>query len=79
MVEKGGSFGAGGIMTPEVKEVLYDAGLKSRSAASASNWAAARLSPRASARSSSGVSKGEKQKAYEYFRIKTEILPDLVP
>jgi len=25
------------------------------------------------------ASSGEKQKAYEYFRLRTEILPDLVP
>jgi hypothetical protein len=25
------------------------------------------------------VSKGERQKAYEYFRLKQELLPDLVP
>jgi pyruvate ferredoxin oxidoreductase alpha subunit len=79
VIEKGGSFGAGGIMTPEVKEVLYDAGLAIPVSGFCVQLGGREVVPEGIGEIISRVSKGEKQKAYEYFRIKTEILPDLVP
>jgi pyruvate ferredoxin oxidoreductase alpha subunit len=79
VVEKGGSFGAGGIMTPEVKEVLYDAGLKIPVSGFCVQLGGREVVPEGIGEIIERVSKGEKQKAYEYFRIKQAILPDLVP
>jgi pyruvate ferredoxin oxidoreductase alpha subunit len=79
VIEKGGSFGAGGIMTPEVKEVLYDAGLAIPVSGFCVQLGGREVVPEGIAEIIDRVSKGEKQKAYEYFRIKQALLPDLVP
>jgi len=79
VVEKGGSFGAGGIMTPEVKEVLFDAGLKIPTSGFCVQLGGREVPPDGIAEIIDRVSKGEKQKAYEYFRLKQNLLPDLVP
>jgi pyruvate ferredoxin oxidoreductase alpha subunit len=79
VVEKGGSFGAGGIMTPEVKEVLYDAGLRIPVSGFCVQLAGREIPPDGIREIIDRVAKGERQKAYEYFRLKTELLPDLVP
>ena len=79
VIEKGGSFGAGGIMTPEVKEVLYDAGLKIPVSGFCVQLGGREVAPDGIAEIIERVSKGERQKAYEYFRIKQALLPDLVP
>jgi len=79
VVEKGGSFGAGGIMTPEVKEVLFDAGLKIPTSGFCVQLGGREVTPDGIAEIIDRVSKGEKQKAYEYFRLKQNLLPDLVP
>jgi len=78
VIEKGGSFGSGGVMTPEIKEALYDA----RSRIPVSGFCV-QLGGREIAADGikeiiDRVSKGE-QVAYEYFRLRKEILPDLVP
>jgi pyruvate ferredoxin oxidoreductase alpha subunit len=79
VVEKGGSFGAGGIMTPEVKEVLYDAGLKIPVSGFCVQLGGREVTPDGIEEIIERVAKGEKQKAYEYFRLKQALLPDLVP
>jgi len=79
VIEKGGSFGAGGIMTPEVKEVLYDAGLRIPVSGFCVQLAGREIPPDGIREIIDRVSKGERQKAYEYFRLKRELLPDLVP
>ena len=79
VLEKGGSFGAGGIMTPEVKEVLYDAGLRIPVSGFCISLAGREVYPDGIREIIERVAKGERQKAYEYFRLKKELLPDLVP
>jgi pyruvate ferredoxin oxidoreductase alpha subunit len=79
VIEKGGSFGAGGIMTPEVKEVLYDAGLRIPVSGFCVQLAGREVPPDGIREIIDRVAKGERQKAYEYFRLKKELLPDLVP
>jgi pyruvate ferredoxin oxidoreductase alpha subunit len=79
VVEKGGSFGAGGIMTPEIKEVLFDAGLRIPVSGFCVQLGGREVTPDGINEIIDRVAKGEKQKAYEYFRIKQELLPDLVP
>ncbi|HUU31950.1 MAG TPA: pyruvate ferredoxin oxidoreductase [Phycisphaerae bacterium] len=79
VVEKGGSFGAGGIMTPEVKEVLFDAGLKIPTSGFCVQLGGREVTPDGIAEIIDRVSKGQMQKAYEYFRLKQNLLPDLVP
>ena len=79
VIEKGGSFGAGGIMTPEVKEVLYDAGLRIPVSGFCVQLAGREVPADGIHEIIERVAKGERQKAYEYFRLKKELLPDLVP
>ena len=79
VIEKGGSFGAGGVMTPEVKEVLYDAGLRIPVSGFCICLGGREVHPDGIREIIDRVSKGEKQTAYEYFRLKKELLPDLVP
>ena len=79
VVEKGGSFGAGGILTPEIKEALYDAGLKIPVSGFCVQLGGREIAADGIREIIERVSGGEKQKAYEYFRLKKELLPDLVP
>ena len=79
VIERGGSFGAGGIMTPEVKETLYDAGKMIPVSGFCVQLGGREVPPEGLREIIDRVSKGEKQKAYEYFRIQKGILPDLVP
>jgi len=86
VIERGGSFGAGGVMTPEVKETLYDAGLQIPVSGFCVQLGGREVPPDGIRVPPDGireiidrVSKGEKQTAYEYFRLKQELLPDLVP
>ena len=79
VIEKGGSFGAGGIMTPEIKEVLYDAGLRIPVSGFCVQLGGREIAADGIAEIIERVAKGEKQTAYEYFRLKKELLPDLVP
>jgi pyruvate ferredoxin oxidoreductase alpha subunit len=79
VIEKGGSFGAGGIMTPEIKEVLYDAGARIPVSGFCVQLGGREVTGDGIREIIERVSKGEKQKAYEYFHLKTALLPDLVP
>jgi len=79
VIERGGSFGAGGIMTPEVKETLYDAGKMIPVSGFCLQLGGREVPPEGLREIIDRVSKGERQKAYEYFRLRQEILPDLVP
>jgi len=79
VIERGGSFGAGGVMTPEVKETLYDAGLQIPVSGFCVQLGGREVPPDGIREIIDRVSKGEKQTAYEYFRLKQELLPDLVP
>lgn len=79
VIEKGGSFGAGGIMTPEIKEVFYDSGLRIPVSGFCVQLAGREVPPDGIREIVERVAKGERQKAYEYFRLKKELLPDLVP
>jgi len=79
VVERGGSFGAGGIVTPEVKETLFDAGLRIPVSGFCVQLGGREVPPDGIREIIERVEKGEKQKAYEYFRLKKELLPDLVP
>jgi len=79
VIEKGGSFGAGGILTPEIKETLFDAGVLVPVSGFCVQLGGREVRPDGIREIIERVSKGEKQKAYEYFRLKKELLPDLVP
>ena len=79
VIERGGSFGAGGIMTPEVKETLYDAGKMIPVSGFCVQLGGREVPPEGLREIIDRVSKGARQKAYEYFRLRQEILPDLVP
>ena len=79
VVERGGSFGAGGVMTPEIKETLYDAGLQIPVSGFCVQLGGREVPPDGIREIIDRVSSGEKQTAYEYFRLKQELLPDLVP
>jgi len=78
VIEKGGSFGAGGIITPDLKDCLYDAGLRIPVSGFCVQLGGREVTPDGIREIIDRVSKGE-QVAYEYFRLKKEILPDLVP
>jgi len=78
VIEKGGSFGAGGIMTPEVKDVLYDAGGRAPVSGFCVQLGGREITADGIKEIIARVTKGE-QVAYEYFGLKQAILPDLVP
>jgi pyruvate ferredoxin oxidoreductase alpha subunit len=78
VIEKGGSFGAGGIITPDLKDGLYDAGLRIPVSGFCVQLGGREVTPDGIREIIDRVSKGE-QVAYEYFRLRKEILPDLVP
>jgi len=78
VIEKGGSFGAGGVMTPDIKDGLYDAGLRMPVSGFCVQLGGREVTPDGILEIIDRVSKGE-QVAYEYFRLKKAILPDLVP
>ncbi|HUU09315.1 MAG TPA: pyruvate ferredoxin oxidoreductase [Phycisphaerae bacterium] len=79
VIERGASFGAGGVMTPEVKETLYDAGKVIPVSGYCVQLGGREVPPDGFREIIDRTSKGQRQKAYEYFRLRTEILPDLVP
>jgi len=78
VVEKGGSFGAGGVTTPDLKDALYDAGLRMPVSGFCVQLGGREVTPDGIHEIIERVSKGEKV-AFEYFRLKKGILPDLVP
>jgi pyruvate ferredoxin oxidoreductase alpha subunit len=78
VIEKGGSFGAGGIMTPEIKDVLYDAGVRAPVSGFCVQLGGREITADGIKEIIARVTKGE-QVAYEYFGLKQAILPDLVP
>ena len=79
VIERGASFGAGGVMTPEIKETLFDAGLAIPVSGYCVQLGGREVHPDGIREIVDRAARGEKQTAYEYFRLKTEILPDLVP
>ncbi len=78
VIEKGGSFGSGGVMTPEIKEALYDAGSRIPVSGFCVQLGGREIAADGIKEIIDRVSKGERV-AYEYFRLKKNILPDLVP
>jgi pyruvate ferredoxin oxidoreductase alpha subunit len=78
VVEKGGSFGAGGVVTPEVKDALYDTGLRVPVSGFCVQLGGREVTPDGIREIVDRVSKGERV-TYEYFRLRKEILPNLVP
>ena len=78
VIEKGGSFGSGGVMTPEIKEALYDARSRIPVSGFCVQLGGREIGADGIKEIIDRVSKGE-QVAYEYFRLKKNILPDLVP
>jgi len=78
VIEKGGSFGAGGIVTPDLKDCLYDAGLRIPVSGFCVQLGGREVTPDGIREIIDRVSKGERV-VYEYFRLRKEILPDLVP
>jgi len=78
VIEKGGSFGAGGIMTPEIKDVLYDAGGRAPVSGFCVQLGGREITADGIKEIVARITKGE-QVAYEYFGLKQAILPDLVP
>jgi len=78
VIERGGSFGAGGVITPDVKDALYDAGLRTPVSGFCVQLGGRELTVDGVHEIINRVSGGE-QVGYEYFRLKKEILPDLVP
>jgi len=78
VIEKGGSFGAGGIMTPEIKDALYDTGTRIPVSGFCVQLGGREIAADGIEEIISRVAKGE-QVAYEYFGLKQAILPDLVP
>lgn len=79
VIEKGASFGAGGVLTPEVKETIFDAGQRIPVSGFCVQIGGREVTPDGIFEIIDRVVKGEKQTAYEWFRLRTEILPDLVP
>jgi len=79
VIERGASFGAGGVMTPEIKETLFDAGLAIPVSGYCVQLGGREVHPDGIREIVDRAARGEKQTAYEYFRLKKEILPDLVP
>jgi pyruvate ferredoxin oxidoreductase alpha subunit len=78
VIEKGGSFGAGGVMTPEIKDVLYDAGSRMPVSGFCVQLGGREITADGIKEIIGRVTKGE-QVAYEYFALKQNLLPDLVP
>jgi pyruvate ferredoxin oxidoreductase alpha subunit len=78
VIEKGGSFGAGGIMTPEIKDALYDTGARIPVSGFCVQLGGREIAADGIKEIIRRVAKGE-QVAYEYFGLKQAILPDLVP
>ncbi|MBE3099373.1 MAG: pyruvate ferredoxin oxidoreductase [Planctomycetes bacterium] len=78
VIEKGGSFGAGGIMTPEIKDALYDTGARIPVSGFCVQLGGREITADGIEEIISRVAKGE-QVAYEYFGLNQGILPDLVP
>jgi pyruvate ferredoxin oxidoreductase alpha subunit len=78
VIEKGGSFGAGGVMTPEVKDALYDVGVRAPVSGFCVQLGGREITADGIKEIIARVTKGE-QVAYEYFGLKQAILPDLVP
>ena len=78
VIEKGGSFGAGGIITPDLKDVLYDQGARIPVSAFCVQLGGREVTADGIHEIVSRVTKGE-HVTYEYFRIKQELLPELVP
>jgi len=78
VVEKGGSFGAGGIMTPEIKDALYDTGSRIPVSGFCVQLGGREITADGIKEIVARITKGE-QVAYEYFALKQSILPDLVP
>ena len=78
VIEKGGSFGAGGIMTPEIKDALYDTGSRIPVSGFCVQLGGREITADGIKEIVARITKGE-QVAYEYFGLKQAILPDLVP
>jgi pyruvate ferredoxin oxidoreductase alpha subunit len=78
VIEKGGSFGAGGIMTPEIKDALYDTGSRTAVSGFCVQLGGREIAADGIKEIVARITKGE-QVAYEYFGLKQAILPDLVP
>jgi len=78
VIEKGGSFGAGGIMTPEIKDALYDTGSRTAVSGFCVQLGGREITADGIKEIVARITKGE-QVAYEYFGLKQAILPDLVP
>jgi pyruvate ferredoxin oxidoreductase alpha subunit len=78
VIEKGGSFGAGGVLTPEIKDALYDAGARMPVSGFCVSLGGRETTPDGIQEIIARIEKGE-QVAYEYFGLKTQILPELVP
>ena len=78
VIEKGGSFGSGGIMTPEIKDALYDTGARMPVSGFCVQLGGREITADGIKEIISRVAKGE-QVAYEYFGLNQGILPDLVP
>jgi pyruvate ferredoxin oxidoreductase alpha subunit len=78
VIEKGGSFGSGGVMTPEIKDALYDAGARMPVSGFCVQLGGREVTPDGIRQIIARIEKGE-QVAYEYFGLKKNILPDLVP
>ncbi len=79
VIERGASFGAGGVMTPEVKETLFDAGDVKPVSGYCVQLGGREVPEDGIREIVERTARGEKQTAYEYFRLKKELLPDLVP
>jgi pyruvate ferredoxin oxidoreductase alpha subunit len=78
VIEKGGSFGSGGIMTPEIKDALYDTGSRIPVSGFCVQLGGREITADGIKEIVARIAKGE-QVAYEYFGLKQAILPDLVP
>jgi pyruvate ferredoxin oxidoreductase alpha subunit len=78
VIEKGGSFGSGGIMTPEIKDALYDTGSRIPVSGFCVQLGGREITADGIKEIVARITKGE-QVAYEYFGLKQAILPDLVP
>jgi pyruvate ferredoxin oxidoreductase alpha subunit len=78
VIEKGGSFGSGGIMTPEIKDALYDTGSRIPVSGFCVQLGGREITADGINEIIARITKGE-QVAYEYFGLKQAILPDLVP
>ncbi|MCX5683809.1 MAG: pyruvate ferredoxin oxidoreductase [Planctomycetota bacterium] len=78
VIEKGGSFGSGGIMTPDIKDALYDTSARIPVSGFCVQLGGREITADGIKEIVARVSKGE-QVAYEYFGLKPALLPDLVP